>query len=146
MAGHYAMPGVTPYDTAKFAVVGLSEGMRHDLAPFGIGVSVLCPGMVSTRVFESERNRPDGLRSQPPKPTDNYRGSLAPSVRALLRRLVGEFLEPDVVGEMVLHAIRENEFYVFTHPAFKELTDLRHAEIDAAFARWSEYRVTRGIR
>ncbi|MEZ5557387.1 MAG: SDR family NAD(P)-dependent oxidoreductase [Pseudomonadales bacterium] len=55
MAGHIAVPRLAVYNTSKFAVVGLSEAMRIDLAPHHIGVSVLCPGVVNTRIFSSGR-------------------------------------------------------------------------------------------
>jgi len=61
MAGLTTSPGLGVYNTSKFAVVGLSEALRTDLEPHNIGVSVLCPGMVRTRILESERTRPDAL-------------------------------------------------------------------------------------
>ena len=51
--------GISVYNASKFAVVGLSEAMRSDLAAYDIGVSVLCPGLVATNIVNSERNRPD---------------------------------------------------------------------------------------
>lgn len=58
MAGMNAGLGVSPYSATKFAVVSLSEGLSAQLAPLGIGVSVLCPSYVRTRIGESGRNRP----------------------------------------------------------------------------------------
>lgn len=59
MAGMQSGLGFSPYTASKFAVVGMSEGLAPQLAPFGIGVSVLCPGFVRTRIGESGRNRPE---------------------------------------------------------------------------------------
>jgi NADP-dependent 3-hydroxy acid dehydrogenase YdfG len=53
MAGHLALRGLSVYTATKFAVVGISETMRQDLEPHGIGVSVLCPGVVRTGPWPS---------------------------------------------------------------------------------------------
>ena len=45
-----------PYFVSKYGVVALSEGLRVELEPRGIGVSVLCPGIIRTRILESGRN------------------------------------------------------------------------------------------
>src|ERR1700733_14306674 len=58
MAGMNGGLGFSPYTAAKFAVVGMSEGLSEQLKPHGIGVSVLCPHFVRTRIGESGRNRP----------------------------------------------------------------------------------------
>ena len=62
MAGQIPIPGGSIYTTSKYAVVGLSEVMRTDLARFDIGTSVLCPGGVITNVSKSGRNRPSSLQ------------------------------------------------------------------------------------
>ena len=62
MAGMQSGLGFSPYGASKFAVVGMSEGLAMQLKPFGIGVSVLCPSFVRTRIGESGRNRPRALR------------------------------------------------------------------------------------
>jgi len=102
MAGLIASQGLGVYNTSKYAVVGLSETLAKDLRPYGIGVSVLCPLGVDTRIRESERNRPGGLRNDAP-------GS------AEAMTLIGRTLTPEVVAEMVLAAIRDNRLYVITH-------------------------------
>ena len=102
MAGLIASQGLGVYNTSKYAVVGLSETLAKDLRPYGIGVSVLCPMGVSTRIRTSERNRPPGLRN----PT-------APAAEPV--ELIGRSLEPEAVAGMVLDAIRGNRLYVITH-------------------------------
>src|SRR5688572_29525960 len=62
VAGIAASPGMEPYGATKFAVVAMSEGWRVQLAPLGIGVSVLCPGFVRTEIGKGHRNRPGGPR------------------------------------------------------------------------------------
>jgi NAD(P)-dependent dehydrogenase (short-subunit alcohol dehydrogenase family) len=63
MAGH-RVRRTRRHNTSKYAVVGMSEAMRADLAPHNIGVSVLCPGVVTTNIFNSGRNRPDELQAE----------------------------------------------------------------------------------
>ena len=58
MAGHLAITGGAPYTATKYAVVGYSESIRQELAPQGIGVSVLCPGWVRTAINETSQGRP----------------------------------------------------------------------------------------
>src|SRR5499426_1668527 len=66
MAGLIASQGLGVYNTSKYAVVGLSETLQKDLRPYGIGVSVLCPLGVDTRIRDSDRNRPGPLRNDGP--------------------------------------------------------------------------------
>jgi NAD(P)-dependent dehydrogenase (short-subunit alcohol dehydrogenase family) len=102
MAGLIASQGLGVYNTSKYAVVGLSETLAKDLKPYGIGVSVLCPMGVATRIRESERTRPAALRNEP--------GTRTPPVE-----LIGRSLAPAVVAGMALDAIRRGELYVITH-------------------------------
>ena len=102
MAGLIASKGLGVYNTSKYAVVGLSETLAKDLKPHRIGVSVLCPMGVQTRIRDSERNRPAALR--------NERAARAEPVE-----LIGRSLAPETVADMVLAAIRANELYVITH-------------------------------
>ena len=144
VAGLLAFGRAGIYNTSKFAVLGMSEAMRADLAEQDIGVSVLCPGFVNTGIFQSERNRPaaletatDALIADPEDP------ELDPETRAALQE--AEWIEPDIVGDMVLHAIRENEGFIFTHPQFEPMVEGRHAEIVASFERWRAWRERHGI-
>ncbi|MBS0529083.1 MAG: SDR family NAD(P)-dependent oxidoreductase, partial [Proteobacteria bacterium] len=59
MAGLQSGSRLSPYTTSKYAVIAMSEGLARELKPLGIGVSVLCPGFVRTRISESARNRPE---------------------------------------------------------------------------------------
>lgn len=91
------------YHTAKFAVVGLSEALRFELQGHGIGVSVLCPGPVATRILHHT------IHMQP---------ASAPRPEAPMVEAVDAFLNsgasPDAVGEMVLRGVRENALYIHT--------------------------------
>ena len=103
-------PGI--YNTAKFAVRGLSYSLRHSMYQYGIGVSVVCPGLVKSYIYASDDVRPDALK-----------GEMKPVDRAAVERLAGihEFgMEPDVIGARILDGIRENRANIFTHPDHKD--------------------------
>ena len=102
MAGLIATQGLGVYNTTKYAVVGLSETLVKDLKPYGIGVSVLCPMGVETRILDSERNRPSALRDPDAKKSEPV-------------PLMGRTLKPEEVATQVLAAIRANQLYVITH-------------------------------
>ncbi len=137
MAGQMPIPGGSIYTTSKYAVVGMSEVMRTDLARYNIGVSVLCPGGVVTNVGKSGRNRPADLRRE----TDNTRLNLG----KLSETVMDDMLEAAVIGDMVLEAILSDDLYIFSHPKLKPVVDARTAAINESFARWSQYREKHGI-
>jgi NADP-dependent 3-hydroxy acid dehydrogenase YdfG len=146
MAGHIAIPGLGVYTTTKYAVVGLSETLRADLAPHNIGVSVLCPGVVSTGIFDSGRNRPNDLKTEVDTAALVLTADASDTDRAArLQEIFARALDPAVVGDMVLAAIQADDPYIFTHPELKEAVDMRGAQIAASFARWSKYRQEHGI-
>ena len=146
MAGHLPVPGLSVYNTSKFAVVGMSEVMRADLAAHDIGVSVLCPGVVSTNIFDSGRNRPRELQAQTDTASKVLQGDLTEDEQqARLQALLEDALDPAVVGDMVLHAIQTEEFYIFTHPGFAETVQARASEIDSSFDTWRAYREEHNI-
>lgn len=125
MAGMNSGLGFSAYSASKFAVVNMSEGLAKQLAPLGIGVTVLCPGFVRTRIWESGRNRPERYGpTQIPDPA-----SAAGKLLARLTELGQTGLDPADVAAHVLAAIRENELYVFTHAG----ADWR-AELEERFA------------
>ena len=137
MAGQMPIPGGSIYTASKYAVVGMSEVMRTDLARYNIGVSVLCPGGVTTNVAKSGRNRPADLRRE----TDNTRLNLG----KLSETVMDDMLEADVIGDMVLAAILADDLYIFSHPHLKPIVDARSAAINESFARWSQYRTDHGL-
>ena len=135
LAGHIAVPRLGIYAASKFAVVGISEALRVELQEHGIGVSVLCPGVVNTNIFTARRNRPSSL---PATQEMNFERTITdeePVESEVLRNII----EPDVVGDMVLHAIQHDQFYIFTHPDFASIVQARTNEIENAFAYWANY-------
>ena len=124
MAGMVSGLGFGPYSASKFAVVAMSEGLAMHLRPLGIGVSVLSPGWVRTRISESARNRSERYGpARPPDPT---------GPASVVAELVQSGLDPSVVAERVLTAIREDQLYVFTHPEMRVAAEERFAAILAA--------------
>jgi NAD(P)-dependent dehydrogenase (short-subunit alcohol dehydrogenase family) len=128
MAGMQTGLGFSPYGATKFAVVSMSEGLATQLKPHGIGVSVLCPSFVRTRIGESGRNRPERYgQSLPLDPA-----SPAAAVVAEIARQIEVGLDPASVAAGVLEAIRQDEFYIFTHPGMRAEVEPRFAAILAA--------------
>lgn len=136
IAGHYGMPGLGIYVASKFAVVGLSETMRVDLADANIGVSVLCPGVVSTGIRNSERNRPT-----------EYGGGAAPAMTTNDQPsdIEMDVMEPAAIGDIVLHAMTHDQFYILTHDEFEPPVRSRSEEIAASFEYWRDYRKQHGV-
>jgi NAD(P)-dependent dehydrogenase (short-subunit alcohol dehydrogenase family) len=125
MGAFIAGPGAGLYTTAKFGVYGLSDALRYSLRPHGIGVSMVCPGLVKSKIYESDKLRPADL-STDTTPADQEFMRILPTVHE-------HGMEPDEIGEKVLRAIRNNDFYVFTHPDHKEELRELFDEILAAF-------------
>jgi NAD(P)-dependent dehydrogenase (short-subunit alcohol dehydrogenase family) len=116
-------PGI--YNTAKFAVRGLSYSLRHSMYRYGIGVSVVHPGLVKSVIYASDDVRPDELRAGA-RPVD----------RDAVERLAGvhEYgMEPDVIGARILEGVRENRANIFTHPDHKDELEELHREIMADY-------------
>jgi NAD(P)-dependent dehydrogenase (short-subunit alcohol dehydrogenase family) len=128
MAGMNGGLGFSPYTASKFAVVAMSEGLAAQLKPLGIGVSVLCPSFVRTGIGASGRNRPERYG---PAPVLDPSSPAAAIVAEIARRLQAG-LDPSDVAARVVAAIREDEFYVFTHPEMRAEVDQRFAAIQAA--------------
>lgn len=103
-------PGI--YNTTKFAVRGLSESLRASLAPHGIGVSIVCPGLVKSYIYASDDVRPDALKGEM-KPVDVENN-------ARLEQVHQYGMEPDVIAARILDGMRENRAYIFPHPEFRE--------------------------
>jgi NAD(P)-dependent dehydrogenase (short-subunit alcohol dehydrogenase family) len=131
MAGMENELGFSPYGASKFAVVSMSEGLAMQLEPHGIGVSVLCPSFVRTRIGESGRNRPG--RYGQSKPLDP--ASPAAAMVAGIATQIEAGIDPASVAVRVLTAIRENELYIFTHPGMRAKVEARFAAILAATDR-----------
>jgi short-subunit dehydrogenase len=111
------------YSMTKYAVVALSEALEQEVEDAGIGVSVLCPGAVETHIFESAATRPERFGGPYERPQQEA------------MHVAGRGLAPELVGQRVLQAIRQREFYVLTHAGERAAIKARHERIEAAFDR-----------
>lgn len=104
-------PTMSPYCASKFAVLGVSECLEVELRSAGstVGVSVLAPGPVKTRMPDAERNRPSDV----PPASEETRLAM---MRQLAEKAASSGLEPSVVADMVLDAVRDNQFFILPHP------------------------------
>ena len=125
VAGLISPPGSGAYNVTKHAVVTLSESLYHDLRErnSAVGVSVLCPAYVPTRITESERSRPADLPS-----AEKSAETLARE--ALLKKAVSSGrISADQVAQAVVAAIKEERFYILTHPRIKGAIRARMEDI-----------------
>jgi NAD(P)-dependent dehydrogenase (short-subunit alcohol dehydrogenase family) len=125
VAGLISPPGTAAYNVTKHAVVALSETLYHDLRErqSAVGVSVLCPAYVPTGIADSERNRPANVEATP-----RTKETLARE--AMLRKAVTSGrLSADDVARAVVEAVKEERFYVLTHPRIKGAIRARMEDI-----------------
>ena len=125
VAGLINPPGSGAYNVTKHAVVALSETLHHDLRERGsaVGVSVLCPAYVPTGIADSERNRPTGL-----EPMTKSRETLARE-QMLKKAVASGRLSADDVARAVVQAVKEERFYILTHPRIKGAIGARMEDI-----------------
>ncbi len=126
VAGLLAPQSMGVYNVSKHAVVALSETLYHDLRTVGasIGVTLLCPAFVPTGIAQSERNRPGELRDATP-PTESMLASQRATEKAVSSGRIGAAQ----VAQMTFEAIRENRFYVLTHPGILPSVELRMQDV-----------------
>ena len=125
VAGLISPPGMGIYNVTKHAVVALSESLYHDLRVQGspVGVSVLCPAYVPTGISNSERNRPQELAN----PALSERQM---ALKQNLKKAVSSGkLTADDVARAVVAAIKENRFYILTHPRIKGAIQARMEDV-----------------
>lgn len=120
-AGLVGVAGMGPYNASKFAVVGVSESLFHELANTGknVHVSVLCPNFVKTRIFESERNMPKELASY----AENPEGA---EIKKIAQALVNAGIDASDVAKAVEDAVVNEKFWILTHEhSAIRITELR---------------------
>jgi NADP-dependent 3-hydroxy acid dehydrogenase YdfG len=111
----------TPYITSKFAAYGFSEALARSLRPLGVGVSVLCPGLVHTNLGETAR-----LSGVP----EEHAGSWV----YFPPEMAADAVAADAVGPMVCDAIDTEQFAIFTNANDAQLFATWRADIDASLA------------
>ena len=116
------------YTVSKFAVVGMMEALRGELAEHNIGVSVYCPGSVTSNLPESARNRPAGLPDVGVKLDDKAKASFMETLRDPQLAIT-----PLEMGRLVLRGMRNNDLYILTHPEYEPLVRARSEALLASF-------------
>jgi NAD(P)-dependent dehydrogenase (short-subunit alcohol dehydrogenase family) len=126
VAGLTSNAGLGPYNVSKHGVVTFSETLFAELKmrKSAVGVSVLCPAFVQTKIHESERNRPTDLKN-PPKSLSEERLAQTKQGRDLIASLVAAGQTPEAIADKVLAAMRERRFYILTHPEMSPLIEQR---------------------
>lgn len=113
-------PGMGIYTATKHAVLGLSDVLRRELEADGIGVSILCPGVVRTEIWNAGRNRPQRFGG-PRRSPERFRDLLASGV------------DPDEVGRIAVAGVRRGDFWILSHPEVRAIAEARATELRAAF-------------
>jgi NAD(P)-dependent dehydrogenase (short-subunit alcohol dehydrogenase family) len=116
-------PGMGIYTATKHAVLGLSDVMRRELAAFDIGVSVLCPAVVRTEIWNAGRTR-----------QERFGGPLQ-SPEAF-RQFMESGMDPDEVGRIAVAGIERNDFLILTHPEVRAIAEERSGTVLGAFDRY----------
>jgi NAD(P)-dependent dehydrogenase (short-subunit alcohol dehydrogenase family) len=113
-------PGMVPFSTTQAAIVGFSEALAYELANdrSPIGVSVICSGFVKSGLGDSERVAPDGVRGRHSPRSERALGIFAAGQKFdIFTKVVFNIgLDPAVVGDATMDAIKQNRFFVLTHP------------------------------
>jgi NAD(P)-dependent dehydrogenase (short-subunit alcohol dehydrogenase family) len=123
VSGLISPPGSSAYNVTKHAVATLSETLYHELRErnSAVGVSLLCPAYVPTRITESERNRPHAA-------SEKSKETLARE--AMLKKAVASGkISADQVAQAVVAAVKEERFYILTHPRIKGAIQARMEDI-----------------
>jgi NAD(P)-dependent dehydrogenase (short-subunit alcohol dehydrogenase family) len=117
MQGLTVPAGAAPYTASKHAVVALTEVLHHDLRAAGssVGVSVLCPGPIATRIYASYRTRPENRGTQVDVPD--------------MPPVLAEGWSPAELADLVLQCMEERRFYITTHPEYDDDIEARFAGI-----------------
>ncbi len=115
-----------PYSVRKHAVVALSESFYVALQRRNarLKVSVLCPGLVRTNIGNVERNRPADLQNEPVVLTPRMQAG-----KAMFDALIAKSMPPSQVAELVFDAIRNEQFYILTHPEWTDVIRLRTTKL-----------------
>jgi NAD(P)-dependent dehydrogenase (short-subunit alcohol dehydrogenase family) len=127
VAGFLAPPLMSVYNASKHAVVGLTETLYHDLRKVGapVGCSLLSPAFAPTGIADAERARPARWRNDA-APT----ASQILAARELRKAVRAGRLTAADIADATFDAIRDERFYVFTHPAIVPSIRLRHEDIE----------------
>lgn len=126
--GHLSNTGTAPYNVSKHGVATLAETLYHELQEEGstVGVTCLCPGMVNTKIIDSDRNRPEQLMNAQPR----VRTEEEEAMRAIAVEFFGQAKPPAEVADQVHDAILNKQFWLFTDDDFAPNINRRHDDIE----------------
>lgn len=125
MAGHVAPGTMGPYNATKYAVVGYSEGLKNELMPHKIGVSVLCPGWVNTNIHTTGFGAPSSeVTAEQAKDDPGFKEMDA---------VIKGGLDPNAVADWVSECVEADRLYIFTHQTMKIGIDMKYAQINADY-------------
>jgi NAD(P)-dependent dehydrogenase (short-subunit alcohol dehydrogenase family) len=112
--------GLGIYTASKHAVLAFSDILRRELEPEGIGVTILCPGVVRTEIWNAGRNRPDAFGGRVESPE-------------VLRDFLAHGMDPDECGRLAVAAVKRGDFFALSHPEVRSIVEARCQELLAAF-------------
>jgi len=132
IAGHLASSGMGAYNTTKHAVSGFTETLQQEMVQgnTGVGVTCLCPGFVATNIVSSERNRPERFREGGPDLEPDDEGAALSDSGSAIADAYAAQMDPAVVAEQVVQAIRANDLWLFTDNLADPMIRQRHADIE----------------
>ena len=120
-AGHVSSAVLGMYTATKHAVVGLSESLYRELEGTGVGVHCLCPNLVKTQIFHSERNRDDGA---------DLTAAQTATIAPLREAITAMGITPEQVAGDIVEALRQNRFWIFTHDLTRQALAVRYQDIE----------------
>ena len=121
-----------PYSVTKYGVVAISEALREELSPRGIGVSVLCPGPIKTRIMDWYETCLNA--TIPPSPIHGPKARYGNGLQGLRER-VSQGIDPFYVGELVREGIEDDWPYIFVDPNDEPRVEKRFSAIKHGFDR-----------
>gem|GEM_PF-167436 len=127
------LPALGPasvYTSTKHALLGIADALRRDLASSKVEVSIFCPGLTATRLWDGRATRHDRYGG-PVKLSEEQAAQIDGYLKA-----AGQ--DPALTARICLDGIEQGEFMIITDPAIRQFADRRHAEVDAAFDRLDE--------
>jgi NAD(P)-dependent dehydrogenase (short-subunit alcohol dehydrogenase family) len=113
-------PGMGMYTATKHAVLALSDVLRRELESQGVGVSILCPGVVRTEIWNAGRSRPDRFGGRQESPPD-------------FATFLESGMDPDEVGRIAVAGIEAGDFFIMSHPEVRAVAEARCRDVLAAF-------------
>ncbi len=128
LAGLISYPGSSIYQVSKHAVVSMTEALYYELKlkKAKVGVSVLCPAWVKTKIFESDRNRPVELQNDASTVVGS---SETDAILDTFRQAVQRGKSPEWIADQVFEAIQAEQFYIVTHSRSKEQIETRMQDV-----------------